>query len=448
MANILVVDDEDKMRRLLAIMLGARGYSVDQASDGQEAMAMIEAQKGYDLVVTDIKMPRMDGITLLGKIKASAYPCPVISISAFATVDSAVEAMRCGAVDYITKPFEEERIQLAVEKALSVSRLMLENRELKDQLLHASGFDRIVYASRQMAEIMDLAKKVAASEATVLVTGESGTGKEVIARYIHCASQRKAGRFVAVNCASISPALVESELFGHEKGSFTGAIKQTDGKFEFAGGGTIFLDEIGDLPLDAQAKLLRVIQDKRITRVGGNHEVPVDVRLVCATNQKLEQLVEQGKFRHDLFFRINVFPLHLPPLRERADDIMPLALYFLGRFGGGVVPVMTADAARILCASSWPGNVRELANAMERAVILAGSSRRIDGQTLSFLGVAQSGGQAAGPGVCLPQNGISLEELEQQLVREALQRANNNQTKAAELLGLTRAKFRIYLKRF
>jgi DNA-binding NtrC family response regulator len=332
MIHILVVDDEERMRHLLSIMLERKGYRVDQAGDGLEAFEMI-LETAYDMVICDIKMPHLDGIGLLEKLHDHRISCPVIFITAFATVDSAVDAMRRGAVDYITKPFEEERILLTVQRTLNVSRIMAENRELKQELKRAAGPDEIVYVSKAMAEIMDLASKVARSDSVVLISGESGTGKELLARYIHREGKRGEGRFVPVNCAAISPNLVESELFGHEKGAFTGADRKAIGKFEFASGGTLFLDEIGDLPLEAQAKLLRALQEKKIQRVGGNEEISVDARFICATNRRLEELVETEEFRQDLFFRINVFPIHSPPLRERMDDIIPLAEHFLKKKG-------------------------------------------------------------------------------------------------------------------
>lgn len=443
MAHILVVDDEERMRHLLSIILTRRGYTVDQAGDGVEALAMIK-ETPFDMIITDIKMPRMDGTGLLNKVMEMDIPCPVVFITAFATVESAVEAMRQGAADYITKPFEEDRILLTVEKTLSVSRIMVENKDLKQELQKAAGSEEIVYGSREMSEIMDLAARVAQSDSAVLISGESGTGKELLARYIHHSSPRKGSRFVPVNCAAISPNLVESELFGHERGSFTGAMRRAIGKFEYATGGTLFLDEIGDLSLEAQAKLLRALQEKKIQRVGGNEEIPVDVRVICATNQDLNELVEKGIFRQDLFFRINVFPLQPPPIRDRTDDVILLARHFLRQFGEGADIGLTEGAIRVLKEYRWPGNVRELANVIERAVILAGG-QAITAQTLSFLRPVSTSGNN-GPAFCLPSEGISLEKMEKDLVREALKASGDNQTAAARLLGLTRAKFRVLMR--
>ncbi len=444
MARILVVDDEEKMRHLLSIMLDRQGYHVEQAGDGVEALDKINAMP-FDMIITDIKMPRLNGIKLLRKIMEMEIPPPVVFITAYATVDSAVDAMRQGAVDYIIKPFEEDRILLTVEKTLGLSRIMAENRNLKNEIRKAAGSEEIVYASPLMATVMENATMVAETDAAVMINGESGTGKELLARYIHNASPRSKERFVLLNCAAISPNLVESELFGHEKGSFTGAIQKSLGKFEYAHKGTLFLDEIGDLSLEAQARLLRALQEKKIQRVGGNEEISVDIRFVCATNQSLEENVKKGKFREDLFFRINVFPLVLPPLRERKDDVILLARHFLRRFEGGQKRTeFSSGALRLLKEYTWPGNVRELSNAIERAVILSRGTRNITAETLSFLdaGRSRSADQAA---FRLPPEGISLEAVEKDMVRQALETCQNNQTAAAKLLGLTRAKFRVLM---
>jgi len=442
-AQILVVEDEEKMRHLLSIMLTRSDYLVDLAGNGVEGLEMLE-KKAYDVVISDIKMPKMDGLALLEKMEEKKIASPVIFITAFATVDSAVDAMRKGAVDYITKPFDVNRILMTVERTLKLSRIMAENRQLKKELKKSRPDEELVYVSERMEEVIDLASRVAKSEAAVLICGESGTGKELLAGYIHRFSDRNEGRFVPVNCAAISQSLVESELFGHEKGAFTGADRKAAGKFEFASGGTLFLDEIGDLPLEAQAKMLRALQEKRIQRVGKNEEIPVDVRVVCATNQNLEKLVEEGKFRKDLFFRINVFPISPPPLRDRMEDILPLAKHFLKRLGAAKFEI-EKEALEILNAYDWPGNVRELANAMERSVILAREAKKITAQTLSFLKTG-----AVIPEKCtdfeLPKTGISLDTVEMDFVKQALAQTAGNQSAAARLLGLSRAKFRVLLK--
>lgn len=425
-------------------MLERWGHEADQASDGVEAFQKIKTNS-FDMVISDIKMPHMSGMELLHRLKEDDLPCPMVFITAFATIDSAVELMRLGAADYITKPFDEKRIKLAVERTLQLSKVLSENRELKIQLAHVAGSDEIIYQSPSMQQVMAVAGKVAKSESAVLITGESGTGKELLARYIHQHSPRQAKAFHAVNCAAISPSLVESELFGYEKGAFTGADRQTKGKFEFASGGTLFLDEIGDLHMEAQAKLLRTLQEKKVQRVGGNQEIPIDVRILCATNQNLPKMVEDGNFRRDLFFRINVVPIELPPLRARTADIVPLCMHFLKNKGMGKGFLITDGASRLLRGYNWPGNVRELANAMERVVILGPEDGNISVDTFSFL-KRNRGSNGYVNDLKLPPHGISLDALEKDLVEQALMISGNNQTRAAELLGVTRARFRVLHK--
>lgn len=444
MAYILIVDDEPRMRQLLSLMLERRGHRIAQAGDGEEALKLVE-ENPFDLVISDLKMPRMNGMEFLEQIKEKEISCPVVFITAFATVDSAVEAMHLGAVDYITKPFEEERILFTIERTLKLSQVLQENRVLKNELQKRSESNNVIYSSKAMSQIMDLALKVARTDSAVLITGESGTGKEVIARFIHRSSPCSKGRFVPVNCAAISPSLVESELFGHEKGAFTSADRMGIGKFEYASGGTLFLDEIGDLPLEAQAKLLRALQEKKIQRVGGNEEIAVDVRVICATNRNLEKLVEDKVFRQDLYFRINVFPLEAPPLRKRVEDIPPLIDYFLKKNGYGERIHVTDGALRVMMDYSWPGNVRELINAVERAVILGGETGAITADTLSFLTPGCPEFKRS-PSWNIPPQGLVLEQLENHLVRQALELTGDNQTAAAKLLGLSRAKFRVLMK--
>ncbi len=445
MAYILVVEDEEKYRQILRIMLSLKGHKIDEAADGQEALKKIK-EENYDLIISDIRMPGLNGLELLAKVKELSPPVPVVFITAYATVDSAVEAMRAGAVDYIPKPFEEERIHLTVERALGISRLISEKEALKKELEERYLPQDLVCESPAMKEILKLVQRVAQQpNTTVLITGESGVGKEVIARYLHRISPRKEHRFVALNCAAIPQTLLESELFGHEKGAFTGATSRKKGIFEAAQGGTVFLDEIGDLPLEAQAKLLRVLQERKVQRVGGTEEIPVDVRIIAATNQDLEKLVEENRFRLDLFYRLNVFPLHIPPLRERKEDIIPLAEFFIRRFGtieGHQGPLLTAGAQKILLSYHYPGNVRELANAVERALILAGGNLPLTSEHFAFLKPKTEGSTS----FILPPEGISLEELERDLIRQALERTKGNQSAAARLLGLTRSKFRTRMK--
>ncbi|MDZ7762733.1 MAG: sigma-54 dependent transcriptional regulator [Desulfovermiculus sp.] len=444
-ARILVVDDEKRMRHLLAMMLEGNGYQVYQAEDGQEALERLH-QDTYDLVIADIKMPRLDGHGLLKQMKDKGIDLPMVFITAFASVESAVEAMQQGVVDYISKPFDQDRILLTVQRSLNLSRIMAENKELKQEIQKIAGEEELIYTSRLMHQTMETAASVAEEDSTVLIRGESGTGKELLARFIHRSSHRCKGRFVPVNCAAIPAGLMESELFGHEKGAFTNADRRSIGKFEYASKGTLFLDEIGDMPLEAQAKLLRVLQEKKVQRVGGKEEIPVNARIVCATNQSLEDHVQQGKFRSDLLYRINVFPIELPPLRERKEDIPVLVSHFLSRFNAGTNLDISPQAEDMLHRYSWPGNVRDLANVMERACILARRSGRIESSHLSFLQNAESA--TPRQDFSLPPHGIDLEELEMDLVEQALEQADENQSAAARLLGLTRAKFRVLHKQY
>ncbi len=448
MAHILVVDDEAKVRAILKIMLSAKGHDVEEAPDGKEALSRLETE-AYDMAITDIRMGGLDGMGLLKALKERDIGCPVVFITAYASLESAVEALRLGAADYLVKPFEEKQVLLAVERALGVGRIMSENVRLKKALSHESREEEGLFVSRAMKEVEGMALKVAPSMSTVLITGESGTGKEVVARLIHRMSAMRDGRFVDVNCAAISTTLVESELFGHEKGAFTGADRKKEGKFEFADHGTLFLDEVGDLPLDMQAKLLRSIQGKSIQRVGGNRNISIDTRLICATNQDLEGLVTQGKFREDLYYRIAVFPIHVPPLRERKSAIVHLAGYFIKRVARvreGINDVLTSGAARTLMEYPWPGNVRELANAMERAVISKSGRLPVTSDDLSFLqreGLSMSHGDVL---IELPPTGIDFESLQHSLISQALRMTAGNQSAAARLLGLSRARFRTMLK--
>jgi DNA-binding NtrC family response regulator len=444
MAHILIVDDEQKMRDLLSMMLERRGFKVDRAVNGLDALDMLH-KSTYDVVISDIKMPEMDGRELIQKMRNHKIPAPVVFITAFATIDSAVDMMQQGACDYITKPFDEAKIVFAVNKALKLSRLIMENQEMKTEINRAEKSHDLVYHSKSMKHVVALAQNVATVDTAVLIMGESGTGKEVVANHIHKCSLRSEQRFVPVNCAAISSNLVESELFGYEKGAFTGAAARTRGKFEFADKGTLFLDEIGDLPIESQGKLLRALQEKKFHRVGGTEEIPVDVRIICATNRDLETMVHQKKFRQDLFYRINVFPIMIPPLRQRKDDIVPIAEYLIKTFPFGKNHVLTDGACQKLKEYPWPGNVRELANVLERCLILTRDSGQVTADTLSFLQVA-GGEQTHRIRIRLPANGIPLQKVQMSLVKQALAAAGNNQTTAAKLLGLSRSKFRVLLK--
>ena len=446
MARILIADDEQKMRHLLSMILEEEGHEVEKVGDGSHAFSILKDSK-FDLVITDIKMPHMSGIELLQQIIKADIPCPVVMITAFATIDSAVKTMRLGASDYITKPFDRDQILLSVERTLNVSKLLEENRYLKDKIKNNGWQQKIIYNSKKMGELLKLAENIAQSDSAVLIQGESGTGKELVAGFVHSASPRINSRFVPVNCAAISSSLFESELFGHEKGAFTGADKRVAGKFEYASKGTLFLDEIGDLPMATQAKLLRVLQEKKITRVGGNKEIDADVRVICATNKNLKELVVKGKFREDLYYRINVLPLILPPLRERKDDILLLAEYFLNQYKSGKSKCFSAGAEKILVEHDWCGNVRELANVVERGVILSGSHTVLDSKTFSFLDTHISNDLSKrNAGFKFLPEGIDFEKEVSNLVIQALENTRGNQTEAAKLLGLTRAKFRVLMK--
>jgi DNA-binding NtrC family response regulator len=445
MAHILVVDDEKKMRDLLSMMLERKGFKVEQAVDGRNAWDMLN-QNTYDVVISDIKMPEMDGRDLIRKMRQNRIFLPVIFITAFATIDSAVDMMQLGACDYVTKPFDETKIVFSVTKALKLSRLIMENQEMRAVINQAEKNHDLIYRSKSMKQVVALAENVATVDTAVLILGESGTGKEVVANHIHKCSLRSQQRFVPVNCAAISSNLVESELFGYEKGAFTGAAARTRGKFEFADKGSLFLDEIGDLPLESQGKLLRALQEKKFHRVGGTEEIPVDVRIICATNRDLESMVHQKMFRQDLFYRINVFPIVIPPLRQRRDDIVPIAEYLMKTFIFGKDHVLTEGACQKLKEYPWPGNVRELANVLERCLILTRDSGRITADTLSFLQVAPKDQGGPNIRIRLPANGIALQRVQMSLVKQALEAAGNNQTTAAKLLGLSRSKFRVLLK--
>ena len=364
--TILAVDDEPNMRRLLEISLRQAGYKPVLAADGYEALAQIKAQH-IDLVVSDLHMPGMNGLALLKAIRQENETLPFMMVTALGEIKTAVEAMKLGASDYILRPFDLETLEIAIAKALSNRRLQLENTYLKADNEAVSIDAGFIGESAPMLALKQLIAQVAPEKATVLITGETGTGKELVAKAIHAASKRKNGLFVAINCAAIPADILESELFGHEKGAFTGAIKERIGKFELADGGTLFLDEIAEMPINLQAKLLRVLQEGAIEKIGSNKSITLDVRVIAATNRNPLQAVKEGKLREDLYYRLNVFQLNTPPLRERPDDIARLAHYFLAKSGTQI-----SDAALLqLQAYAWPGNVRELENILERAAILA-----------------------------------------------------------------------------
>jgi DNA-binding NtrC family response regulator len=375
--RIAVVDDEARMADVLAMVLRRQGYDVEPFRDGAEALAAMR-ERAFDLLLTDLRMPAPDGLAVLRGALAIDAELPVILITAHGSVSSAIEAIRHGAFDYVEKPFDNDELKTLVRRALDMTRLSRENRYLRAELRSRHSVDSIVAASDAMRDALERARRAAKSRATVLVTGESGTGKELVARAVHYESDRVARPFVAVNCKSLAPGVLESELFGHERGAFTGAERARAGLFEQAGGGTLFLDEIGEVGAEFQAKLLRVLQERALRRVGGAELRPVDVRIVAATNRDLRTEVAAGRFREDLYFRLAVIPIHLPPLRERPDDVLPLARHFLAKWSaelGRSLRGWSDDVEAWLVRHPWPGNARELENAIERGVVLAHGDR-------------------------------------------------------------------------
>jgi two-component system response regulator AtoC len=439
--RILVVDDEVKMRRLLEMSLKNMGHDVVQAADGAEAMACFD-EAPFDLVMTDLNMPRMNGMQLLRSLRERGEEVPVIVLTAFGTIETAVEAMKLGAADYIIRPFEMDTVELAVTRALAMGIMQRENRFLRDEV--ERGWGEFIGRSPKMRELYDLIRQVAPARSSVLIVGETGTGKELVARAIHQASGR-GGLFVPINCAAIPADLLESELFGHQKGAFTGAHRDRMGKFELSSGGTIFLDEVTEMPQALQAKLLRVLQEETVERLGAQRAVRVDLRIVAATNRDPQQAVDDGALRQDLFFRLNVVRVDVPPLRERREDIQLLAGHFLQKYSselGRQVPSLTEAVMQGLLGYSWPGNVRELENLMERASVLCRGTT-IDMQLLPLDMTAAAVASSAVPAANIPEESetLVLEEqvsaLEKRLITAALERSGDNKSAASRLLGVS-----------
>ncbi|HSN55750.1 MAG TPA: sigma-54 dependent transcriptional regulator [Candidatus Sulfomarinibacteraceae bacterium] len=434
--SVLVVEDEAAQRRLMAEILAREGFSVRAVGTVDEALAAIDDEVP-DLVLCDWRMPGRDGGELLAEVRRRALGCGFVVMTAYGSIAHAMEAVRLGADDYLSKPFERDALLLALRRVLRTRRLESENRLLRDAVGEGDRFGRLIGSSPAMQRLYRTIEKVAATDATVLVVGESGTGKELVARTLHRSSRRGDGPFVAVNCAAIPDTLIESELFGHERGAFTGAHRRRPGRFEEAAGGTLFLDEIASMPLPLQATLLRVLQERTVTRVGGSGETEVDVRVVAASNRDLPTLVAEGAFREDLYYRLNVVPIELPPLRDRREDIPRLAEAFLeracARHGREVDPLPPA-VVRLLLEHGWPGNVRELANAVERLVLLAEGGRPSVDDLPPAIRREVSGG-AADP-FRLPAEGLDWDAMEGSLLRQALERAGGNRAAAARLLGL------------
>jgi DNA-binding NtrC family response regulator len=438
--TILVIEDEEKHRRVIGLHLASAGYEVRAAGTAEEGLKLAGDVAGdVDLILTDLKLPGMDGLEMMEKLKAQNSTTPVIVMSAFSTVENAVGAMKLGAVDFLPKPFSLDHLTVVVEKALEVRKLRDENRELREALGERYHLDNIIGRSQPMQEIFATVMRVAPTRATVLLAGESGVGKDMIARAIHLHSPRKDRPFVKINCTAIPENLMESELFGYEKGAFTGANTSKPGKFESADTGTVFLDEIGDVPASIQVKLLRVLQEREFERLGSNKTMHTDVRVVAATNVDLRAALEQGTFREDLYYRLNVVPLNIPPLRERKDDIPYLVEHFAKKFGGHI----SESAMERLLGYHWPGNVRELENVVERSILLA-RGPMVEAEDIRI----DTGGNRTRPATTsdgfLPE-GMTLDEYEQSIIREALKRANGNKSQAARLLGLTRNALRYRL---
>ena len=435
--NILVVDDELGLRHTLTLILKAEGHSVRAASDGPSALAQL-AQSPADLVLCDVRMPGMDGLAFLDRYREDEHRGLVIMMSAYGDDDAAVEAIRRGAYDFIAKPFRADQVLLVLRKAIERERLQREVAKLHEELSALRAPAGIVGRSPQLAAAIALADKVAPHPSTVLVTGESGTGKELIARHVHHRSPRATRPFVAVNCGAIPESLLESELFGHAKGAFTGAIAERDGLFADADGGTLFLDELGELPIALQVKLLRALQEGEVRRIGDSASRRVDVRVVAATSRDLEADVADGRFRADLYYRINVVQIHLPPLRERTEDVPELVHHFIGRFNARLrlkVTGVSAAAMRALIEYPWPGNVRELENVVERAMVLADGAQ-IDVAQLPAFGAPPDRPDGSGAMLDLSVK-RRTDDLERVLIREALERTRGNRTRAAKLLDLS-----------
>jgi DNA-binding NtrC family response regulator len=445
--RILIIDDEDKMRRVLELQLQTVGYDVSHAGTAEAGLALLKGsaeEHPFVLAITDLRMPGKDGMYFLNQARATYPSMPVIVMTAYGTIETAISAMKAGASDYLLKPFSLEDMLMTVEKVLELTALRTENKQLREALTQRYDFDRIVGRSEKMQDVFQAARRVAETRATVLLGGESGTGKGMLAQAIHNNSPRRDEPFVKIVCSAIPESLMESELFGHEKGSFTGAMKTHVGKFEQADGGTVFLDEIGDVPPAVQVKLLRVLQEREFERLGGDKTIAVDVRVIAATNQDLRAALEQGAFREDLYYRLNVVPINLPSLRERKEDIDALASHFLDRFRedlGSRISGISPAALEKLRGYHWPGNVRELENIMQRAMVMA------EGDVIEAGDVHLDGAQRSVPKgelTFLP-DGMTLEEYEQELIREAMRRSDDNKSQAARLLGLTRNALRYRL---
>ena len=445
-ARILVVDDEPNARHALRTILGEEGFAVAEASDGVEALTILQEQ-GFDVVLADIRMPRMDGVTLVRRAREAGIPASFVMMTAFASIETAVEAMRAGAENFLVKPLEPGTVLVVLEKVLEKLQLSRDSEQLKDRVRRRYRFDAIVGESAALQSVFDVVKRAAPTKATVLLLGESGTGKELVAQAIHQESTRHDKPFVNVSCAALSESLLESELFGHERGSFTGAVGRREGRFELADGGTLFLDEIGEIPLSVQVKLLRALQQREFERVGGTQTLKVDVRVIAATNRDLAAEVSAGRFREDLYYRLNVVAVTLPPLRTRKGDIPALVSHFIQKFAKSYdksVRGLLPGTLNVLLRYDWPGNVRERENVIERAVVLA----RGPNLTTDELPPVLSGPEPAGPrpGGLIP--GATFREIEREAILRTLEVVDGSTTRAAEMLGISTRKIQYRLKAY
>ncbi len=441
MNKILVIDDEEHMCWALEKGLRQEGYQVLTATRGRAGLEIIRNETP-SLVILDLKMPEMDGLEVLVKAKEIIPKLPIIMLTAHGTINTAIEAMKLGAVDYITKPFDLDELKIVVKQALKVSSLQEEVLFLRSELKKKHG--RIIGNSLAIQEVNTLVERVADSNATVLITGESGTGKEVTALSIHHLSYRREKPYVPINCAALPESLLESELFGHERGAFTGAVARKLGRFELADNGTLFLDEVTEMPLSMQVKLLRVLQERQFERVGGTESIHVNVRVIAATNRDPVECIKDGTFREDLYYRLNVLPIHIPPLRLRAEDIPLLTMHFLQKFNPAQEQMISPEAMGLLMTYEWPGNIRELQNVIERSVILSQGNdikvHHLPKEIQSIQTLANSKNEVdQGLILNFPDKGISFDEVERELILKALEKSSGNQTKAAHLLGLTRS---------
>ena len=444
-ANILIIDDDAAILDSCSQALKKEGYSVNGAKDGIEGLVLYH-REFFHVVLLDLKLPGIDGMGVLNRIHEETPETPVIIITGYATIESAVEAMRLGAFDYMAKPFSPKEVRVTVDKALKNRKILLENRYLRQELEAISEFDMVVGKSKNMEKVLDLVKKVSPSESTVLITGESGTGKEILAREIHKHSLRRDGSFVVVDCGALVETLFESELFGHVKGSFTGAYETKHGRFEVADRGTIFLDEISNISLNIQTKLLRMIQAREVTRVGSSKPIQVDARIIAATNEDLTQAVQKGRFREDLFYRLSVVPIHIPPLRERKEDIPLFVDFFLQKYNKRTkksVKAVSVQVKKALMEYDWPGNIRELENTIERAVVLS-KGNTVDLDSLIYHGIITNS-ELLNP---IGGRRKTLEEVEKEYIRSVLQASHGIKNETARILGIDRKTLWAKIKKY